>query len=246
MRFIFHFFPCRFIVVFIVLPSILYAQKHQSSVQLTGAMRNVMWKGELSGLIRLDTISPSDHLYGIGPMEGLRGEILVFDGITYISRVVDESRMKVDVNAGVSAPFFAHARISGWQEMVLPDSIRDLSGLEKFLDKLRENDDSPTLFRLKGHFRAADIHVVDLPEGTVVRSPDDAHRGLRRYGSPAGLNADVLGFYSRRHKSIFTHHDTNIHLHLIDDSRQWMGHVDTLGFDAGQVILMLPVIYNRR
>jgi acetolactate decarboxylase len=205
-------------------------------------MRNVMWKGELAGLIRLDTISPSDHLYGIGPMEGLRGEILVFDGIPYISRVVDGVRMKVDINSGISAPFFAHARIPGWQEVVLPDSIRDLSGLEKFLDKLRENDDRPTLFRLKGHFHTADIHVVDLPEGTIVRSPDDAHRGLRRYVSSGGLKADVLGFYSRRHKSIFTHHDTNIHLHLIDDSRQWMGHVDTLGFDAGQVTLMLPVM----
>lgn len=245
MRFIFHLFPCRFFVVLILLPSSLYAQKIQPSVQLTGAMRNVMWKGELSGSIRLDTISPSDHLYGIGPMEGLRGEILVFDGITYVSRVVDGSRMKVDENAGVSAPFFAHAWISRWQETVLPDSIQDLSGLEKFLDKLRENDDSPTLFRLKGHFRAADIHVVDLPEGTVVRSPDDAHRGLRRYGSPGALNADVLGFYSRRHKSVFTHHDTNIHLHLIDETRQWMGHVDTLCFDPGRAILMLPVMDTR-
>ena len=56
-------------------------------------MRHVMWKGELTGLIRLDTISPSDHLYGIGPMEGLRGEILLFDGIAYVSHVIDESRM---------------------------------------------------------------------------------------------------------------------------------------------------------
>lgn len=208
-------------------------------------MRHVMWKGELAGLIRLDTISPSDHLYGIGPMEGLRGEILLFDGIAYVSHVIDESRMRVDMNAGVSAPFFAHARIPCWQEMALPDSIRDLSGLEKFLDKLRENDHRPTLFRLKGHFREADIHVVNLPEGTIVRSPDDAHRGLRRYGLSAGMKADVLGFHSRRHKSIFTHHDTNIHLHLIDDFRQWMGHVDNLRFDAGRVIMLLPVMDNR-
>ena len=208
-------------------------------------MRHVMWKGELAGLIRLDTISPSDHLYGIGPMEGLRGEILLFDGIAYVSHVIDESRMKVDMNAGVSAPFFAHARIPCWQEMALPDSIRDLSGLEKFLDKLRENDDRPILFRLKGHFREADIHVVNLPEGTIVRSPDEAHRGLRRYGFSEGIKGDVLGFHSKSHKSIFTHHDTNIHLHLIDDFRQWMGHVDNLRFDAGRVIMLLPVMDNR-
>lgn len=43
------------------------------TVQVVGAMRNVMWKGELQGTIALDTIENKEHLYGLGPVEFLAG-----------------------------------------------------------------------------------------------------------------------------------------------------------------------------
>ena len=36
-------------------------------INIVGAMKNVMWKGELGGSIRIDTISNKKGLYGIGP-----------------------------------------------------------------------------------------------------------------------------------------------------------------------------------
>ena len=50
-------------------------------------MKNVMWKGELHGNLKLDTISNKTNLYGLGPVEYLAGEILIIDGIDHIGRV---------------------------------------------------------------------------------------------------------------------------------------------------------------
>lgn len=44
-------------------------------------MRNVMWKGELAGIIQMDTISDKKGLYGLGPIEFLGGEVMVMDAI---------------------------------------------------------------------------------------------------------------------------------------------------------------------
>jgi len=57
--------------------------KTESTVQISGAMRNVMWKGELFGTIDCDTIADKTHLYGLGPVEYLTGEILIIDGVGY-------------------------------------------------------------------------------------------------------------------------------------------------------------------
>jgi acetolactate decarboxylase len=43
---------------------------------VAGAMKNVMWKGQLFGTIDLDTIFNKQHLYGLGPVEYLTGELL--------------------------------------------------------------------------------------------------------------------------------------------------------------------------
>ena len=55
------------------------------------------------------------------------------------------------------------------------------------------------------------------------------------------VEADLLGFFSMKHKAVFTHHDTNIHLHLIDKERNWMGHVDGLRFDPRAIRLFVQV-----
>ena len=88
-----------------------------SAVQISGAMRNVMMKGELQGTIALDTISDKTHLYGLGPIEYLRGELLIVDGEVWQSRVVSDSTMKLEKDDQVKAPFFVYANVAEWKEI---------------------------------------------------------------------------------------------------------------------------------
>jgi hypothetical protein len=53
------------------------------------------------------------------------------------------------------------------------------------------------------------------------------------------VNAAVLGFYSNSHHAIFTHHTTNMHLHLKTLDNLLAGHIDDLILGEGMT-LKLP------
>ncbi|MEO2084351.1 MAG: hypothetical protein ABGW65_02365, partial [Marinoscillum sp.] len=106
-----------FSILFFILSNMLYAQnKKLNNIKIVGTMKNVMMKGELFGNIYLDTISNKKHLYGIGPLENLSGEILVIDGKAYNSTVLNEFQMKVERTFNLKAPFFVYVNQLEWEK----------------------------------------------------------------------------------------------------------------------------------
>lgn len=211
----------------------------QTVPMVVGEMRDVMWKGKLKGVIKTDTLSGKAGLYGLGPVEYLKGEILILEGVTYVSGVIDNTAMRVRTNSPVSAPFFAYANIPEWSEVNLPSPVKDLSGLEQFLDEQYSSVDIPFFFKLEGVIDSAEIHIVNLPEGHKVTNPGEAHQGQVNYPVASG-HSTLLGFFSRKHKAIFTHHDTFIHIHLITADKASMGHLEKIGFRANNMKLFIP------
>lgn len=215
------------------------AQPNPAEVRLVGAMRDVMWKGELQGKLLLDTITSKKHLYGLGPVEYLAGEILIWDGKAYQSSVLTDSTMTVSEGYDIKAPFFAYANIARWTEQQLPDSVLTLAQLEAYLNEISKTFPRPFFFKLAGAVSDATIHVVNLPPGSSVSSPAEAHQGMTKYRL-AQEQVQILGFFSTSHKSIFTHHDTYLHMHLITADRARMGHLDEANFAKGKMTLYLP------
>ena len=207
-------------------------------VHITGEMRNVMWKGKLEGNIYLDTISNKSNIVGLGPLEYLGGEIIVIDGKSYKSIVISDSSMEVLETFNIKAPFFAHANISNWSEELLDVDIQTIQQLESFLDNKLSGSSQPFMFKLAGFVKEATIHVVNLPVGAKVSSPNDAHKGQVKYQMEY-QEAEIVGFFSKEHKGIFTHHDTYLHLHLMTKDKQMMGHLDELSIEKGKMRLFL-------
>lgn len=202
-------------------------------------MKNVMWEGQLYGNINLDTITDKTNLYGLGPVEYLTGEILIIDGKSYKSTVASNTTMKVEETYDIKAPFFGYANIARWTEHTLPDSIQANQQLEQYLDKVTKSSPRPFMFKLSGTVEQATIHIVNLPKGSKVSSPDEAHKGQKSY-KLKNEQSEIIGFFSTEHKAIFTHHDTNLHMHLITTDRQKMGHLDSVMFKRGTMKLYLP------
>ncbi len=191
-----------------------------------------MQKGELQGTIFIDTIKNKDHLFGLGPLENLEGEVLIVDGYGYQSKVVNDTTMMVEETMDITAPFFVYMNVHEWNAVTIPDSIGSTKQIERFLDQLSENIQEPYAFRLMGFVESAKIHVVNLPPGSVVETPQDAHQGQVNY-EVLDEPVEVIGFFSRKHKSIFTHHDSYVHMHLITDDKKMMGHLDELKLQKG-------------
>jgi acetolactate decarboxylase len=207
--------------------------------KIIGAMKNVMRKGELFATINIDTISNKKHLYGMGPVEYLTGEIIIVDGRCYKSVVTSDTTMQVTETMDIKAPFFGYANIDEWAEYPIPDTIRTLLQLEAFLNETTKQYPRPFFFKLTATVDSADVHIVNLPKGTKVSSPEEAHRGQRNFGIK-NKNVELAGFFSTEHKTIFTHHDTYMHIHLITDDRKQMGHLEELNIKKGTAKLYLP------
>ena len=56
---------------------------NSSSIKVVGQMRDVMWKGDLKVKFQQIRLNHS-NAYGLGPIEYLKGEVLLFEGLTFI------------------------------------------------------------------------------------------------------------------------------------------------------------------
>lgn len=206
-------------------------------LKILGAMKNVMWKGELGSSIDLDTISDKNGLYGLGPVSFLTGELLINNGKSYVSKVTSDSTMSVEKTFNVSAPFFVYGKVTEWSEIDLPYDVKTIQNLEKFIDDKTTEFKRPFAFKVIGQVSGAIIHTQNLPEGIKVSSPDEAHQGQKNY-IIKNEDVELIGFFSTEHKGIFTHHDSFLHMHLITKDESKMGHLDEL--EIGEMKLYLP------
>ena len=147
----------------------------ESSVQIVGAMRNVMWKGQLGGVVQLDTLAKNRKgLYGLGPVEYLQGEILIYDGTTLVSTVNDEGNPVVKEIPQVSAPFFVYGHQDRWNSLELPETVHDIPSLEQFITSKTDHLTKPFVFKINATVEKAIYHIQDLPQGSIVRNPEEA------------------------------------------------------------------------
>ena len=217
----------------------LAAAAQNGPVIPTGAMRNTMFHGQLAELVLLDSIA-TPGTNGIGPLEHLRGELLLWNGEPFRSTTTPDGGMRVEQATNTRAPFFVHQFVKEWTEIVLPDSITDLPMLDAFLTARFAALGKPFAFTLQGRISEVRAHIVDVPPGTVINGPDDAHRENKDYRL-TDRTMDLLGFFSTRHKAVYTHHDTNIHVHAITTERDWMGHVEQLRFRPEHCVLRVAL-----
>ena len=206
-----------------------------SSIKVVGEMRDVMWKGNLKGKIATDSLN-SKEIYGLGPIEFLKGEIVLFEGQSYVSKVVDSNSHEVFKVPSASAPFFVYTTNSNLKVVELTAANYSLKGIEEHINSLYNNYDQPLLIRIDGVFNTMKLHSVNLPDGQEVSSPDEAHQGLTQYDFK-NISGSLIGFFSRHHKAVFTHHDSFFHAHFISDDRKVLGHIDETDFNSSKVTL---------
>ena len=206
-----------------------------SSIKVVGEMRDVMWKGDLKGKIATDSLN-NKETYGLGPIEFLKGEIVVFEGQSYVSKVVDSISHEVSKVPLVSAPFFVYSSNSDLKIVKFNRKNYTLKELEEYVNLVYKDYDQPLLIRIDGIFENIKVHSVNLPEGKKVSSPDEAHQGLTQYDFK-NISGSLIGFFSRHHKAVFTHHDSFFHSHFISDDRKVLGHIDETNFNSTNVTL---------
>lgn len=216
-------------------------ETQEYTVEHRGALRNIMMSGDLSAQADLSTMAGTPHLYALGALEDLKGEVLILDGKPYIA-TADDGGLRLSHSFQHSAALLVYCEIGSWSTLDVPGEVRSYKEFEEFVAQVASENgvdtSKPFPFLLEGRVGSADWHVVNWKEG------DTDHSHLRHIESGPNGNlrdreVEILGFYSDSHHAVFTHHTTNMHLHLITRDRKVAGHLDDLILGEG-MRLRLP------
>lgn len=201
-------------------------------VQHAGALKMIMHHGDLQGKASLDTLV-RENLYAIGALDSLRGEIWIENGKTLISRVQNDSLI-ISNDPNVAVPLLVYSRVNNWAEQTLKPG-----GIETLIARVASdaNLSAPFPFMLRGKFEELDYHVINFKGGEDILTD---HKANALKGSLDQQDVVVLGFYSDQHMGIFTHHGSNVHMHVRNASGTIMGHVDSIEIGNSTITLLLP------
>lgn len=227
----------------IIMNSCAVSNDKQVEVNHFGALKNMMHKGDLSKKVTLNELKDMNHLYALGAVENLKGEVLILDGtpsISYVENNDSSKTMMIDKSFEKNACLLVIASVKKWEEISIPNTVVTYEEFEMYVAKTAAEKgidiEKPFPFMIEGLTKSFDWHVIDWPEGDTDHSHDKhIHSGL--YGTLKNQVVEMLGFYSDKHHSIFTHHTTNMHVHVKSDKA--IGHADD--FTLGEnMILKLP------
>ena len=116
------------------------------------------------------------------------------------------------------------------------------SQLENYLKKAASdrglNIEKPVPFLITGKTKFIDWHVIDWdPADKVLTHAKHINSGP--HGRIENADALILGFYSNKHRAIFTHHASDLHMHFITKDKTLAGHIDDLELGR-KMVLKLP------
>lgn len=210
-------------------------------VEYKGALKNIMHKGDLSAQADLQDFDNRPHLYALGAVENLTGEILILDGIPFISSGQDQG-VTIHNSFNHKATLLVYATVPDWKSFAIPDNVSTYEDLEKHLEQVAKDNgidtEEPFPFLISGVANSFDWHVINWKEGDTEHT-HEKHIKSGPNGTLTTQDVEILGFYSNSHHAIFTHHTTNMHLHIKTTDNKISGHVDGLTLGPG-MILQLP------
>jgi len=226
----------------IVLLFIFCQKSDHYAVKHAGALRDIMHKGDLSGKIQLDSLQNKAHLYGLGALENLKGEILMINSDPIIS-TVQESSLRIENSYKYNAALLVYAQVRKWKKLKIPGNIQHAQEMESFILEMARNQKldvkRPFPFMITGTIKEGKWHVIDWKEGDTEHTPEK-HKTSGLRGTVQNQGVRVLGFYSDKHQGIFTHHSSSVHMHMITDEGSITAHLDE--FVIGDNKLWLPAV----
>jgi acetolactate decarboxylase len=203
-----------------------------------GTQREAIMNGKLAAALDLNTLAGRSHLYGLGPIEQLRGEVKIADSRPALARVGPYGAVEVTQSFDSGAPFFVWAEVPRWVERPIPGEIRSYSDLEHFVPLAAAaaglDADQPLPFLVTGRENLIEFHVLNR----IGDAPHDmeTHKKIQIKFELQQTEATIVGFHSTRHRGTFTPGDSNIHIHFQTPDNRQSGHIQRLEIGGGAML----------
>lgn len=209
------------------------------SLSFIGNQREAMMMGKRAATLDLRTLKGRPHLYGLGPLEWLSGEVTIADQRPSLTRIGPDQKLQVTESYEAGVSFFVWAEVPAWDTMPVPAGVDTVRQLEEFVGEAgKRNGLTPAFpFLITGSAETVDFHVGN----STPETPPGMEAALRTAVSfkLQRQQATYVGFWSNQHHGVFTHADQDIHVHLQTPDNKISGHVDAVRF-GGEMQLSLP------
>lgn len=210
------------------------------NVQTSGSLHEIM-EGNFAATISLKELANIPHLYALGAIENLDGEIQIFDGKPVISRRSEEM-MSIDDSFNASAALLVYASVAEWKEIAVPSMVKSQGQFEIFLQQQAEKSgidtSKPFPFLLNGGVAKLNWHVVNGKELSSVNTKQ-SHMQIGLNGVLTHAYVDILGFYDNSNTGSFVHKGSKTHMHFRAQHANVAAHVDSV-FLGQDLTLKLP------
>jgi len=197
--------------------------------------------GKAAESVSLERFDGLESLYAVGPLDQARGEVSIYDSIPLISEVHD-GRVNVTIDSCRHAAFLVYAIVENWRRVTVRNPIKTEQQLENHLLAWAVTSgidvDQPFAFLLNGLIAQATFHIL-CNRGRGTYNAERHEKSKVRFPI-ANESVEVIGFYSRRHRGIFTPRDSNFHMHVRTLDNRFSGHLEAFNWEYG-VMLYLPI-----
>ena len=203
-----------------------------------GGQRETIMNGKLAAALDLMTLVGRPHLYGIGPIEQLRGEVTIADSRPALARVAPDGTVQVTRSFETGVPFFVWAEVPLWHEVPIPTEVRSFDDLERFVPKAAAaaglDAEKPLPFLVRGRQELIEFHIVNRVDNRPHNM--ETHKKIQVTFELEKTEATIVGFHSTKHRGIFTPGDSNIHIHFQTPDNSKSGHIQKLELGSGAVL----------
>jgi acetolactate decarboxylase len=226
--------------------------KKEGLVEYVGAQKDIFKSGKASSVISLEDLTGKKGLYAMGPIDGLDGEITVFDSKPYITKVRgDDYTLEKTWKQG--AFFLVWTEQSAWKDVPVPATVKGYVDLQNFVKAQARaagvDVTKPFPFLLSGAPAEIKWHInVDRTEGKPL-TKESFQKSKQPYVVKSE-QVDIIGFYSEHHAGIFmtpfvpaikegSGMENAMHMHVVSKASKAAGHIDDMTLGDGTV-LRLP------
>ncbi len=209
----------------------------QEPAKYYGKLMSVM-RGDLSAKFNLEKLQNEKHVYGLGAVENLKGEITIVDGKPFIASVSDDE-INIDKSLNSKAALFVYSVVEKWIAQNSHNKFGSILEIENSISRVLEAngvDDEPLPFLIKGKVKSLSWHIIDWAEGDTIHT-HKKHKMSGLHGTIENTDVTIIGFYSKNHHGIITHKNSDIHMHFVAEDQKLSGHVDNISFHSAILYL---------
>jgi len=230
----------------------IVGSKKEGLVEYVGAQKDIFVSGKALSVVSLEDLAGRKGLYAMGPIDGLDGEITVYDSKPYITKVRGKD-VVMDNTFRHGAFFLVWTEQSKWKDVPVPAMVKGYVDLQQFVKAQAQASGidvtRPFPFLLTGTPLEIKWHInVNRTGGKPITQ--ELFMKSKEPFVTKNEPVDIIGFYSDHHAGVFINKfspaikegsgmQNEIHIHLVSRVSKVAGHIDDLTLGEGMV-LRLP------